>query len=126
MAHVYGFKIENVGLEYLSREARTAAMQHLSGATVVKMDPHSPLVYEEHMVVLGTYERDNSGPTIRCCVCKGHFGPDECRERKYPYDTYGGKWEEKEGYICDTCHQAKSALKEKALEQLRTIGEKEE
>ena len=101
---VYGLRINNVGVEFSTREDRERALIVFTKGSTVNIST-SGVRYEDGETPFGTYERETNEVLVNCCKCHGVFSNEVAPHREYPeYKSWSDeKWSTETGHICDGC-----------------------
>ena len=109
----YGFRIGDVGVEFVSRDERTKAIGIFTSGSTARISD-SGIRFREDKGAFATYERDDKEVQVNCAVCSGIFGIEAAPQRGYPQEQSWStdKWTTTEGHICDACFESKRKAKE--------------
>lgn len=125
MSRKFGFRIGDIGLEFISKEDRDKAIKTFTQGCDVRIS-NSGIKYSDGKGTFSVYDRDTKETITTCCVCKGEFDISTCPEREYPYkNSWQKNYDTTTGYICDAC-LAKNTKAKEVFDAKRLLEEKEE
>lgn len=124
MSLKYGLRVGNLGIEFISKEDRDKAIKTFTQGSDVLIKEEG-FKYRDGKGSFSVYDRDTKDQITICCICKGDFSLESCKEREYPYKySYMKDFSETTGYICDACYAKK--LKEKEIWDAKKVLEEQE
>ena len=125
MSTKYGFRIGNIGIEFISKEDRDKAIKIFTQGSDVSISD-SGVKYSNGKGSFSVYDRDTNTTIVTCKVCKGEFSSESCTQRDYPEKySWNKSYQEENGYICDACFAKKNKDKE-LFDAKKLIEEKED
>lgn len=125
MSNVYGLQIDDVGIEFPSREDRDKAILTFTRGSSVAISTYGGPRFKPAKGAFSTYERDPAQQQANCENCHGIFLAETCPQRTVPERGYKPNlWPEGETetrFLCDGCHAR--YLREKELHDAKKVVE---
>lgn len=101
----YGFRIGEVGIEFVSIEDRDKAIKDFTHGSVIRISESGIRYHDDDRgKAFSVYDRETSEIIAVCNECAVSFSIESCPKREYPKkNSWEKDFSSNEAHVCDAC-----------------------